>query len=210
MAINQNSEGDGIFLGEGATAGQAIFINATNSTFAGNGILFNIAGGASYQGNFMTGYNEYVSGAAPVLTIGQYGRVVIGNGLVSHSATAGSIIIADTNGACTAYTNSSGAATFACTSDERLKTDIVDSTYDGLADLPTYHIKDFTLLADGNRYTGVTAQTLQKTHPDLVSIGEDQRCDGGCLEVAWPSEWKVIRMLQQMQGEIEDIRSRNH
>ena len=85
-------------------------------------------------------------------------------------------------------------------SDRRLKKDIVDS---GSA-LPYFNdmrIRDFTMIGSGERITGVIAQELENTHPELVNQVGD-----GYLSVAYPNPWKMAKAIQELQAEIESLK----
>jgi hypothetical protein len=109
------------------------------------------------------------------------------------------------------FQNSSGYCTFSpsangimttCTSDVRLKKDIVD-VGDALAWLGTMRIRDFTLKATGERRTGVIAQEMMKVHPEMVRMGST-----GFYQVDVPDAWKLIKAIQELKAENDDLVNR--
>jgi hypothetical protein len=109
------------------------------------------------------------------------------------------------------FQNSSGYCTFApsangilttCTSDVRLKKDIVDAG-DALAWLGTMRIRDFTLRATGERRTGVIAQEMMKVHPEMVRMGAT-----GFYQVDVPDAWNLIKAIQELKAENDDLATR--
>jgi len=99
--------------------------------------------------------------------------------------------VEDTDGSCQGNPES-GSLVWTCSSDVRLKTDITD-TGDVLGRLADIRIRDYTVKASGERRTGVIAQEIRETWPELVNKGED-----GYLAVAPPSEWYIIRGIQEL------------
>jgi Chaperone of endosialidase len=104
-------------------------------------------------------------------------------------------------GYCTFSPSANGILT-TCTSDVRLKKDIVD-TGDALAWLGTMRIRDFTLRATGERRTGVIAQEMMKVHPEMVRMGAT-----GFYQVDVPDAWKLIKAIQELKAENEDLVTR--
>ena len=111
--------------------------------------------------------------------------------VVQNSSEGDTLQLYDTDGNCKIDPDSGGLTT-TCSSDARLKTNI-RPTADQLAYLKDIKIRDYTVIASGDRRTGVIAQELQKTHPELVHMGED-----GLYGVEEVSSWKLVRAIQQL------------
>jgi Chaperone of endosialidase len=113
-------------------------------------------------------------------------------------------VVADfqnSSGYCTFSPSSNGILT-TCTSDVWLKKDIVDAG-DALAWLGTMRIRNFTLKATGERRTGVIAQEMMKVHPEMVRMGAT-----GFYQVDVPDAWKVIKAIQELKAENDDLVTR--
>ncbi len=172
-----------------------------NNETAGDGLFIQIAN-ASTAAHFLNFFENGIG----VATWNQDGKISAGNSASSHAS--GMITITDATGTCQIFTNTSGSPGFACSSDERVKTDIVD-TGDALDWLVSFRVRDFTMRSDDSRQTGIVAQELEATHPDMVTTGKD-----GMLQAFSPPPWKMIKAMQQMQAEIEvldhEIRNSGH
>ena len=86
--------------------------------------------------------------------------------------------------------------TWSCVSDARLKKDIVDSSDDALAWAGDMRIRDFTMRSDNSRTTGVIAQEMLKTHPDMV-----HKLDTGYYTVDAPNPWKLVKAIQELKAD---------
>ncbi len=119
------------------------------------------------------------------------------------SSTAGVAVARFQNGtgACTFTPASSGSGTWSCSSDARLKTDITDAGGRALDWIGDFRIRDYTVKADGSRQTGVIAQEVQKTHPEMVHTGAD-----GMLTVDEPGIWKLVQALQELKADNDNLR----
>ena len=116
--------------------------------------------------------------------------------ILGNSAFSGApVSIQNSTGTC-AHTPGSSSEVVSCTSDERLKKDIVD-TDDHLKWLDSFRIRDFTLKADGSRRTGVIAQEVQARHPEMVHAGND-----GMFTVDQPDPWRMMAVMQDMRQQI--------
>jgi len=205
MAFNVESSGDVLFVNDiGASAGGANPL----------GNILNFYNTALFSGPMAQWQNNgnltmYSAAGTSMFAVTPYGAgFVLAMGNASSSHDSGSFSIQDTFGKCTFFTNSSGGAGQVCSSDVRLKHDFEDSG-DALAWLSSFKIKDYTANADAARHTGIIAQDLLITHPEMVHLDKtDTRCDGGCYGVSTPNEWKMIRAMQQMQAEIDSLKRR--
>jgi hypothetical protein len=161
-----------------------------------------------------------VSGAAAigtsyagVSTVPANGLLVQGNVGIGTTAPAYLLHVGSPTavGVVADFQNSSGYCTFSpsangimttCTSDVRLKREIVD-TGDALAWLGTMRMRDFTLRATGERRTGVIAQEMVKVHPEMVRMGAT-----GFYQVDVPDAWKLIKAIQELKAENDDLVTR--
>ncbi len=84
--------------------------------------------------------------------------------------------------------------TWSCSSDERLKTNIVD-TGDALDYIDNFRIRNYTEIASGDDTTGVIAQEVLAHNPELVELG-----DNGYYTVEGINEWIVIKAVQQLNS----------
>jgi hypothetical protein len=123
-----------------------------------------------------------------------------------HVYTTASSAITETQhngtGTCT-FTPTTGATSYSCSSDARLKKDIVDA---GMA-LPwvgDMRVRDYTVKADGSRMTGIIAQELLKTHPDMVHMGPD-----GYYTAEAPNPWKLVKAIQELKADNDELRHRD-
>lgn len=99
--------------------------------------------------------------------------------------------LTDSDGACL-LNPEAGAITTTCSSDAQLKADIRDAA--PLTEWArTFKLRDFTVIASGQERTGVIAQELMETHPEMVSMGKD-----GYYQVEEPSSWKLLKVIQEI------------
>ncbi|MDZ7785828.1 MAG: tail fiber domain-containing protein [Candidatus Saccharibacteria bacterium] len=98
----------------------------------------------------------------------------------------------DSDGTCN-YNPESGSVTVTCSSDERLKSNIADSSLNALDLLNQYRVRDYTVNASGDQLTGVIAQEVQQLLPDRVHLGDD-----GYLTVDMPSTWELVKGIQEL------------
>ncbi len=133
------------------------------------------------------------SAGTDVFTVASTGNTVAyGTLTVSIPATDGNIFrLQDSDGTCD-YNPESGSVTVSCSSDERLKSNIVD--HSGSLDyLMGFNIKDYTINASGDTTTGVIAQEVLLTNPELVTMGED-----GYYKVAQLNTWILADGIQEL------------
>jgi Chaperone of endosialidase len=111
------------------------------------------------------------------------------------SASASGIVaeFQNSSGACTLNPGASSMTTV-CSSDIRLKTDIVDST-EAMPGIKTMRVRNFTIRATGERATGVIAQELIVSHPDMVHMTAS-----GFYGVEAPNPWKLVKALQELEA----------
>jgi hypothetical protein len=113
---------------------------------------------------------------------------------VGSSSASGIVLeLQNFTAACT-HSPATSAETVSCSSDARLKKDIVDAgpALPALADM---RVRDFTVRATGERNTGVIAQEMLKAHRDMVHLGPD-----GFYKVDEPSPWKLVKAIQELRA----------
>lgn len=108
--------------------------------------------------------------------------------------------LTDSDGECL-YNPEAGGVTVSCSSDARLKTNVVGAA-SALAYFSDFDIKDYNVIASGDLTTGVIAQEMLLTHPELVSLGAD-----GMYKVQMPNQWKVIKSIQELDIKIVGLSS---
>lgn len=118
------------------------------------------------------------------------------------STVPGATVASFGNGSGTCgLTPSASSATFTCSSDQRLKENIVDSG-SGLDYLKGFRIRDYTIKADKTRHTGVVAQEVQTSHPEMVHTQKD-----GYLSVESVNIWKLVKAIQELKAKNDDLAS---
>ncbi len=108
--------------------------------------------------------------------------------------------LTDSDGACL-HNPEAGAETVTCSSDERLKENIVDA--DSL--LPYFrgfNIREYDVRASGDHMVGVVAQEVAEIYPDLVKMGGN-----GFYTVEIPSTWELVKVIQELDISVQDISS---
>lgn len=86
---------------------------------------------------------------------------------VTSDVEGATLRIQDTDGTCDLDPDS-GSLVTTCTSDSKLKNNIVDAS-SKLAYLDSFRIREYDVKASGNKSIGVIAQEIQVSHPELVS-----------------------------------------
>ena len=119
------------------------------------------------------------------------------------SATASGVVaeFQNSSGACT-FTPGASSMTPSCSSDI-VKTDVRDAR-NALAWLDDMRVRDFTVKTNGERRTGVIAQEMLLTHPELVRMGRD-----GFYAVEEPNPWKLVKALQELKADNDNLRAAN-
>jgi hypothetical protein len=116
----------------------------------------------------------------------------------SPSSDTNILTLQDTDGTCSANPEA-GSVTWACSSDSRLKSNIVNSA-SILDSLLQVQIRNYTINTSGNSMTGVIAQEFQQLFPDRVKIGSD-----GFLSVSEFSSWELLKGLQETNTKIDSV-----
>jgi len=167
--------------------------------------------GYTNAGTVTNGYGVYIGTIYGTTNYGLYqansanqnyfaGKVGIGTAtplqlLHVYTATTSAIVADFQNGTgvCT-FAPTAGATSFSCSSDARLKKDIVD-TGPALPGLGDMRVRDYTVRSSNERLTGVIAQELIKTHPDMVHVGPK-----GYYTVDQPNPWKLVKAIQELKA----------
>lgn len=120
---------------------------------------------------------------------------------VESSGDNNIFVLDDSDGVCIAQPES-GGLTWSCSSDRRLKKDIVDasSVLDYIRDIV---IRDYVVKTSGDNMTGVIAQEIMKTHPELVTVDED-----GTYMVSSINTWKLVKAIQELDQMLNESNSR--
>jgi len=155
------------------------------------------------------GYKFYQGGNTnPFMVIGGQSSTNVGIGTAApaepleiYSSGSGVLLqLAGSSGTCN-HTPGSSSETVSCSSDMRLKSGVVD-TPSALPWLSSIRVRDFTWRSTGQKRTGVIAQELQRTHPEMVTY--DKARDQWTVEQ--PNPWMLVKLLQEQQAEIDDLK----
>ena len=65
-----------------------------------------------------------------------------------------------------------------------------------------FRIRDYTVRKTSEPATGIIAQEVQISYPELVTEGEDG------LMVGQPGTWMIVKVIQELFGKIEDLEAR--
>jgi endosialidase-like protein len=119
------------------------------------------------------------------------------------SASASGIVLElqNSSGACTFQPSSSSLQTV-CSSDRRLKDDIVDAV-PALPQLADMRVRNYTIKASGERTIGVIAQEMIWKHADMVHMGAE--CMYG---VEAPNIWLLVKAIQELKDTNDDLAAR--
>ncbi|MDR3471244.1 MAG: tail fiber domain-containing protein [Devosia sp.] len=174
---------------------------------AAYGNVLDIGGNtASPYGVWLQAYERTnLAGSYPLILQPNGGNVGIGTNVPGYplhvyTSTAAAIVIKLQNG--TGYcTMTPTTTTWACTSDARMKKDIVDAG-PALPWLSDMRVRDFTMKSDNSRLTGVIAQEMLPIHPDMVHLGKDD----GIYTVDAPNPWKLVKAIQELKADNDNLR----
>ncbi len=106
----------------------------------------------------------------------------------------------DSDGTCD-LNPESGSLTTTCSSDERLKSNIREAA-SVLGEINGLKIRDYTVAAGGQETTGLIAQEVLETNPEMVHMGED-----GYYKVDSYNPWKVLKGVQELSANIDNLQS---
>jgi hypothetical protein len=168
--------------------------NSTDTTSSSASNTLNI-GNTIYGTNFKNGTNTGGNGYIGI------GTAAPAEPLEIYSSGSGVLLqLAGSSGTCN-HTPGSSSETVSCTSDMRLKSNVID-TSSALPWLSSIRVRDFTWKNTGQKRTGVIAQELQKTRPEMVTY--DKTKDQWTVEQ--PNPWTLVKILQEQQAEIDDLK----
>jgi len=108
----------------------------------------------------------------------------------------------DVDGVCL-HNPESGSESVACSSDEKLKENIREAE-SVLENLSNIEVKDYVVKASGKETTGVIAQEVQKTNPELVHE------ENGELFVEQPNPWKLLKAIQELKEKVDSLIDGNY
>ncbi len=132
---------------------------------------------------------------------GDYKLQVNGNAIVTNTSIDGNIFaLTDSDGSCL-HNPEAGSETVTCSSDERLKENIVDAP-SALDYFRPFKIREYNVKASGDRMVGVIAQEVLEINPDLVSTSLD-----GMYSVKLPNQWQTIKAIQELDIKVASIES---
>src|SRR3989344_3971988 len=193
------------YVADGTARTNASYIRQQFDTNAGFGSYWKSvrgANGGTYEGALGV---RAASSDVDVITWRSDGNVGIGTTSpafllsVQNSGEGNTLQLYDTDGNCRIDPDSGGLTT-TCSSDARLKTDIISSP-PVLSYLNGLPIKEYTVIASGDRRTGVVAQELLSAgYSSLVSMGED-----GYYGVSEIPSWKIIKGVQELDAKINSL-----
>ena len=103
----------------------------------------------------------------------------------------------DSDGICN-HNPETGSETVSCSSDEKLKEDIRNAS-SVLEEFEEIQVRDYVVKESGKDTTGVIAQEIQETHPEMVHE------EDGMLFVEQPNPWKLLKAIQELQIKIEAL-----
>jgi hypothetical protein len=142
------------------------------------------------------------------LSIGS-GLVVGENGIYSqgrlsvYSALNETVLrLQDADGTCL-YNPEAGDSVVSCSSDKKLKKNIKNAS-SALEEFEDVVVRDYVVKASGKNMTGVIAQEINETHPEMVHE------EGGELFVELPSSWKLLKAIQELQEMFEALIGGNY
>lgn len=108
--------------------------------------------------------------------------------------------LTDSDGECL-YNPESGAVTVTCSSDERLKANIVD-TGSALAYFRPFKVREYNVIASGDKMIGVIAQEVLQIHPEIVTTGAN-----GMYSVQLPNQWQLVKAIQELDVAITSMQN---
>ena len=117
---------------------------------------------------------------------------------VQNSIDGNIFRLQDSDGTCN-YNPESGSVSVSCSSDESLKSNIINAT-STLGDIMKYQVREYNVIGSDDRVKGVIAQELQEDLPDRVYEGED-----GILMVDLPNVWDLVLSIQELAKNISDF-----
>lgn len=181
------------------TPGGSVIALGSQYLWNSNGIKYNVDAGNSHT---------FFVGGSEVMRVDSTANVGIGDDTspdakldVSNTSTAGAVLqLTNSAGTCD-HTPGAVTETVSCSSDERLKTDI-QSAASVLSEINGLHVFDYTIIATGQKATGLIAQDVMQTNPEMVHMGED-----GYYKVDSYNSWKLLKGIQELSSNIDNLQS---
>ena len=131
---------------------------------------------------------------------------------ITDAADTTVLRLEDSDGTCN-YNPESGAVTVSCSSDEILKEDIHEAE-DVLDELEKIQIKDYKIKESGDNTTGVIAQEINETNPEMVHVVEvlDEETNEveELLFVEQPNPWKLLKAIQELKEMVDSLVGGNY
>jgi len=121
---------------------------------------------------------------------------------VNESTNATVLRLEDTDGICN-QNPEAGSLTTSCSSDKKLKKNIRDAE-SVLEEFEDINVRDYVVKASGKEHTGVIAQEINKTYPELVHDEE------GELFVEQPNPWKLLKAIQELKEMFDSLVGGNY
>jgi Chaperone of endosialidase len=191
----------GITVRSSATTGAAANLLA-DPTSGSNGITLTasfLSGGfgpIKFKTNNTTNFTFDTGGNETIL-----GKLIAGTSSLSGVALS----LQNSAGTCT-LTPTATTAVFSCSSDSRLKKDIVEAPSQ-IGYLRSFDVKQYKIKTTGETAIGPIAQDVERYHPDMV---HDYGGANGkrYLRVDGVNPWSLVKALQEQQDEIEALRKK--
>lgn len=140
--------------------------------------------------------------------------ITAGSRLHTKGGTNDALLVEDDSGLCEAQPTTTGL-TWSCSSDERLKTDIVPTTFKALDYLDSIPLFDYTVIKTGERVVGPVAQRLIASHPELVTLATSTEKseqtfgeENEQYQVSEPTTWQIVKAIQEMWNKVIGHESR--
>jgi len=108
----------------------------------------------------------------------------------------------DIDGACL-QNPEAGSLVTSCSSDEKLKENIKEAK-PVLEEFEDIEIKDYVVKASGKEHTGVIAQEIRETNPEMVHE------ENGELFVEQPNPWKLLKAIQELKEMFDSLVGGNY
>ncbi|KKW02467.1 MAG: hypothetical protein UY36_C0008G0003 [Parcubacteria group bacterium GW2011_GWA1_49_11] len=185
----ESNTGGRLVTGGTANAGVLITTGATPFHFGTNGAI---------NMTILSGGNVGIGDSNPTVLF----EVKEGIASFSYKNQEGYVLqLTDSDGKCQ-YDPDSGGQVVSCSSDARLKTNIVDAV-PVLDYINGIKVRDYTVIASGHQTTGVIAQELLTAgYDELVS-----QPDGpdGLYMVAELSTWRLVKGIQELDLKLASL-----
>lgn len=179
-------------------------------TTSGKTLTLGTTGNATNSWNIHNAYGELfiynTSLSSPSIEFADNGGVGIGTNFaapgaklhVKETSDTSVLRLEDSDGTCD-HNPESGSETVSCSSDARLKTNIQDAA-SVLSEINGLKIRDYTVIASGSQTTGLIAQEVMQTNPEMVHMGAD-----GFYKVDSYNSWKLLKGIQELSSNADNL-----